>query len=159
MLSHPTRGGSRRLDVKIVLWWRNSACYRDFCHRDSAMWKQVQNVWDNGRLVGQAWLWQRLREWEVMERRLLAGNQEYVWNLGSLRRVWETGGGRDCWEWKWMGDAVAKMQVVGILASRMEMKSWVVVAVGTSALSPRDLKCLALHWQGTSALKKAADAF
>lgn len=33
------------------------------------------------------------------------------------------------------------------------------VAVGTSALSPRDLKCLALHCQGTSALIKAVDVF
>lgn len=37
-----------------------------------------------------------------------------------------------------------KMQVQGILANTMDVKSRVVVAVGTSALNPGDLKCLAL---------------
>lgn len=63
MLGHLIRGGIRSLDVKIVLWWRNSACLRDFCHGDFAKWKQVQNVWNNGRLVGQTGLWQKLKEW------------------------------------------------------------------------------------------------
>lgn len=108
MLGHLTGGGSRSLDVKIVLWWRNSACLRDFCHGDFAKWK---DVWNNGRLVGQTGLWQKLKEWgseKLWKGGFWQHKQEYVWNLGSLRRVWQTGGVRDCWEWKWMRNAMAK---------------------------------------------------
>lgn len=66
----------------------------------------------------------------------------------------ETVGNENEWGMLWQ-----KMQVEGMLANRMNMKSWFGVAVGPSGLSPRDPKFLALHWQGTSALIKAVDAF
>lgn len=59
-------------------------------------------------------------------------------------RVREAGGGRDCWEQQSVGNAVAKMQVQGILANTVDMNSWVMVAVGTSVSNPRDLKYLSL---------------
>lgn len=68
--------------------------------------------------------------------------QEYVWKLRS-----QSAGG---WRRKRLlgvaidGNAVAKTQIRGILANTVHVKSWVMVAVGTSASNPGDLKCLSL---------------